>query len=112
MHTNELLTKLGWSSLKEKRNKQKALMMFRIMNGMAPVYLKDIFTRNIGRSVYNLRISSSNLALTAVKTDYYRNSFAYTGAKIWNALADEMNYAKSMRAFKHKLESLNLSFDF
>ena len=44
MHTNELLTKLGWSSLKEKRNKQKAHMMFKIMNGMAPAYLKDIFT--------------------------------------------------------------------
>ena len=40
-------------------------MMFKIKNGMAPAYLKDIFTRNIGRSVYNLRISRSNLALPA-----------------------------------------------
>ena len=107
-----LLNKLGWSSLKEKRNKQKALMMFKIMNGMTPAYLEDIFTRNIGRSVYNLRISRRNVALPAVKTDYYRNSFAYTGAKIWNALPDEMKYEKSMRTFKHKLESLNLSIDF
>ena len=107
-----LLNKLGWSSLKEKRNKQKALMMFKIMNGMTPAYLEDIFTRNIGRSVYNLRISRRNLALPAVKTDYYRNSFAYTGAKIWNALPDELKYEKSMRTFKRKLESLNLSIDF
>ena len=85
-----LLNKPGWSSLKEKRNKQKAIMMFKIMNGMTPAYLEDIFTRNIGRSVYNLRISRRNLALPAVKTDYYRNSFAYAGAKIWNALPDEM----------------------
>ena len=97
---------------KEKRNKQKALMMFKIMNGMTPAYLEDIFTRNIGRSVYNLRISRRNPALTTVKTDYYRNSFAYTGAKIWNALPDEMKYEKSMRTFKRKLESLNLSIDF
>ena len=87
-----LLNKLGWSSLKEKRNKQKAL--------------------KIGRSVYNLRIPRRNLALPAVKTDYYRNSFAYTGAKIWNALPDEIKYEKSMRTFKRKLESLNLSIDF
>ena len=58
-----LLNKLGWSSLKEKRHKQKALMMFKIMNGMTPAYLEDIFTRNIGRSVFYLRISRSNLAL-------------------------------------------------
>ena len=109
---SELLSKLGWSSLKEKRNKQKALMMFKIMNGMTPPYLQDIFTRNIGRSVYNLRISRRDLALPAVKTDYYRNSFAYTGAKVWNALPEEMKYEKSMRAFKNKLESLNLSVDF
>ena len=92
MHISELLSKLGWSSLKEKRNKQKALMMFKIMNGMTPSYLEDIFTRNIGRSVYNLRISRRDLALPAVKTDYYRNSFAYTGAKVWNALPEEMKY--------------------
>ena len=112
MHISELLSKLGWSSLKEKRNKQKALMMFKIMNGMTPPYLEDIFTRNIGRSVYNLRISRRDLALPAVKTDYYRNSFAYTGAKVWNALPEEMKYEKSMRTFKNKLESLNLSIDF
>ena len=79
MPTSELLSKLGWSSLKEKRNKQKALMMFKIMNGMTPAYLEDNFSRNIGRSVYNFRISRRNLALQAVKTNYYRNSFAYTG---------------------------------
>ena len=33
----------GRSSLKEKRNKQKALMMFKIRNGMIPAYLEDIF---------------------------------------------------------------------
>ena len=43
MPTGELLSKLGWSSLKEKRNKQKALMMFKIRNGMTPAYLEDIF---------------------------------------------------------------------
>ena len=46
-----------------------------------------------------------------LKTDYCRNSFAYPGAKIWNVLPDEMKYEKSMRAFKRKLESLNLSID-
>ena len=36
-----LINKLGWSNLKERRNKQKALMMFKIANGMTPRYLKD-----------------------------------------------------------------------
>ena len=81
MPTSELLSKLGWASLKEKRNKQKALMMFKIMNGMTLAYLEDIYEKYRGL-VYNLRISRRNLAPPAVKTDYHRNSFAYTGAKI------------------------------
>ena len=97
MPPSDLLSKLNRPSLKEERNKQNALMMFKIMNGMTPAYLEDIFTRNVGRSVYNLKISRRNLALPAVKTDYYRNSFAYTRAKIWNALPDEMKYEKSIR---------------
>jgi len=53
-----------------------------------------------------------NVALPAVRTNYCRNSFAFTGAKIWNALPDDIKYEKSMRAFKRKLESLNLCIDF
>ena len=102
MPSGELLSKPGCSGLKEKRYKQKTFMMFQSMNGMPPAYLEYIITRNLGRSVYNLRISRRNLPLPAVKTEYYRNSFAYTGAKILNALRDEAKYEKSMRAFKHK----------
>ena len=65
---NDLLSELGWSNVKKRRNQQKALMMFKIMNGMTPAYLEDTFSNNIGKSVYNLRTSRWNLALPAVKT--------------------------------------------
>ena len=80
-------------------------MMFKIFNGMTPAYLEEIFVSNIGRSIYNLRTPRWNLALPAVKTNYYRNSFAYTGAKVWNALPDNLKGEKSTAAFKNKLES-------
>jgi len=51
MPRNILLSRLDWSNLKERRNKQKALIMFRIVNGMTPTYLTNIFSSNIGRSV-------------------------------------------------------------
>ena len=47
-------------------------MMFKIINGqngITPVYLAEMFSTNIGRSVYNLRTSRWNLALPAAKTD-------------------------------------------
>lgn len=74
-------------------------MMLKIMNGMAPEYLEDMaFTGNIGRSVYNRKISKQNLALPKVKTNYFWNCFAYTGATVLNVLTEEMKYEKSMGA--------------
>ena len=52
-----------------------------------------------------------NLALPAVKTDCYRKSFAYTGAKCWNALPDELKCERSFGAIKDRLVSLNLSIE-
>ena len=72
------------SNLKERRNKQKALMMFKIANGMTPRYLKDT-----GASVYNLRTSQDDTTIPRARTDYYRKSFAFTEAKIWNALPND-----------------------
>ena len=69
--TTELLSRLGWTNLKKRRNKQKTLNF----NGMTPVYLEEIFSSNIGRSMYNTRTSRWNLSLPTVKTNYYRNSF-------------------------------------
>ena len=110
--TKDMLEKLGWSNLKERRNKQKALMMFKIINGMTPVYLKDMFSKNIGTSCYNLRTSREDIALPRARTDYYRNSFAFTGAKIWNSLPNDLKCERSLESFKNKLKSLNLCIDF
>ena len=68
--TTELLSRLGWTNLKKRRNKQKTLMMFKNFNGMTLAYLEGIFSSNIGRSIYNLRTSRWNLSSPAVKTNY------------------------------------------
>ena len=85
--------------------------MFKIMNDMTPVYLKEIFSRNVGCSVYNLRTLRWDLALPAPRTGFYRNSFAYTGAKLWNALSNDMECIKSIRGFKNRLEDLSVSIE-
>ena len=54
-----------------------------------------------------------NLALPAVKTDSYRKSFAYTGAKFRNALPDELKCEISFGAIRNRLvDSLNLFIEF
>ena len=109
--TKEILNKLGWSNLTERRNKQKALMMFKIVNGMTTRYLKEIFSARPGASVYNLRTSLDDIAIPRARTDYYRKSFAFTGAKIWNALPNNKKSELSFETFRNKLKTLDLSID-
>ena len=42
----ELLSRLGWTNLKKRRNKQKTFMMFKNFNGMTSAYLEGIFSSN------------------------------------------------------------------
>ena len=79
------------------------------LNGIT---LKDMFSKNIGTSCYNLRTSREDIALPRARTGYYRNSFAFTGAKIWNSLPNDLKCERSLESFKNKLKSLNLCIDF
>ena len=45
------------------RQKQKAIMMSKIVNGLAPTYLFEMFTFNNGSNEYNLRQSELDLEL-------------------------------------------------
>ena len=53
--SNHLLSTLDWERLFLRRKKQKALMMFKTMNGLAPDYLQSLFSQR--HSVSNLRDS-------------------------------------------------------
>ena len=89
----------------------KAIMMFKVLNGMSPKYMEDLFKRETGSTTYNLRASRKNVALLKTRTDYYRKSFAFTGAKPWNALPDNLKEECSLESFKNKLKHVDLSIE-
>ena len=50
-----------------------------------------------------LRASRKNIALPKTRTDYYRKSFAFTGAKLWSALPNNLKEERSLKVSKSKL---------
>ena len=60
--------------------------MFRVVNGMAPACLTDLFTRKEDVTNYSLRGSSTSLQLPLPKTESGKKSFSYDGAKVWNSI--------------------------
>ena len=82
--SNHLLSTLSWERLSLRRKKQKALMMYKIMNDLAPEYLQSLSSQR--HSAYNLRNSEGRLTLSKPSTNDLKRSFSYSGAMLWNNL--------------------------
>lgn len=83
-----------------KKQKQKAVMMFKSLHVLAPVYLTDLF--NERSSYYNQRNSSGKLTLPKPHTNYLKRSFSYSGAQLWNSLPEYVRNIKSTGQFKRE----------
>ena len=73
--------------------------------------MADMFTSQYSSQVYSLRNSTFNFEIPNARTEPYRNSFAFTGAKIWNELPEDFKTAPSLNAFKRKIKSYNFGID-
>ena len=86
-------------------------MMYKIVNGLATSYMADMLSSQYCSQVYNLRNSTLNSEISNARTELYRNSFAFTGAKIWNELPEDLKTEPSLIAFKKKIKTINFCID-
>ena len=101
VNSSLLLETLKWDKLSSKRRKQKAIMMFKSLNGLAPVYLQDLFSER--NTDYNLRDAFRKLNLPKPRTDYLKRSFGYSGALLWNSLPENIRAIRSIGQFKKEI---------
>ena len=101
-----LLNELGWQNLETHRQIQKAVMVYKSLNCLAPDYTfsKFILRSDLFNS-YNLRDSENKLAVPLPRTNYYRNNFCYSGTVLWNNLPTDVRQAKSLTSFRELLTS-------
>ena len=101
--TGPLTDKLDWKTIRELNNNDVAVMMFKIMNNMAPPYLTGMFQPL--RELYEImsRDTNSNLRLPRMSTDMGQRSFSYHGADIWNKIKPNNKTGTSLQSFKRNL---------
>ena len=87
-------------------------MVYKSLNCLAPDYMSSKFiVRSDLFNSYNLRDSENKLAVALQRTNYYRNSFCYSGAVLWNNLPTDVRQAKSLNVFRKLLtSSSNMAF--
>jgi len=103
---NQLLTELGWDNLETQHQKLRAEMVYKSLNGLTPNYLSSKFIlRSDVITSYNFRDSDNKLAIPLPCTNYYKNSFAYSGAVLWNSLPSAARQATSLTNFQQLINS-------
>ena len=93
---------LCWKSLSRQQKIQRAIMVYKALHGLAPDYLKTKFQER--QATYTLRDSENKLKVPFPRTNYYKNSFSYSGATLWNSLPLQARKAESLGVFKRLLD--------
>ena len=77
------------------------IIIFKAIHGIAPHYLSDRTDMHFDIHGYNTREAGSmNVYLPAVHKEIYRNSFLYSGGKLWNELPDFVKNSTNIETFK------------
>ena len=103
---DNLYTSLAWKKLEAQRKIQTASMVYKSLNGLAPQYLKSLFSYRNEVSSYSLRYSEGKLPLPLPRTNCVKNHFSYRGSVLWNSLPIELRQAQTLAVFKHGCSDL------
>ena len=104
--SNLLLAMLRWEKLSLRHKKQKALIMYKTLNELAPDYLQCLFTERHVND-YNLRNLEGKLSLPKPNTNYLKRSFCYSGACLWNNLPQDLKSVCSIGQFKRGIKKVS-----
>ena len=92
---------LKWLKFENRRKLQLAVQTFKVMNNLAPEYLKSDF---VLLSVGNPREtrSGNKLKIPIHRTEAYSRSFAVSAARLWNSIPDGIREKRTLHAFKNE----------
>ena len=96
---SEALDMLGWEPLETRRAKTKAVHMYKVLNGLAPSSLADLFVPKSDITEYDLRGSHTSLQLPHPKTEKLKRSFSYSEAMLWNSLPTDLRNSNTLTDF-------------
>ena len=109
-HTT-LLGKLKWQSISQRVDYQFCLFMFKVINGLAPEYLRGLLSFRTPQIQTRYALNAP-LFIPRPKTEYMKKSFQYHGPFLWNKLPFIIRNTQSLQVFKTKCKSLSTTFFF
>ena len=97
----DLFSESGITKIDKRICYHKSLLVYKYFNKSTPSYFDNLLTPLEKTSAYNTRLQQKkSLHIPKHKTELFKSSFSYSGAKIWNSLPSEIQNANSIYEFK------------
>ena len=84
-HISPVLRELGWPSIKDQLLVRDTTQVYKIVNGLAPLYLSSKLSKRLDTHHYNMR-KRDNLNLPPCRTVTAQRSFYYRAVIAWKSL--------------------------
>ena len=97
-----IIRALGWPTVREMIDLESARIVYKSLNGDAPSYRSDMFTKvNVSttRSLRNLDYDLNDLRVPFLRTTTGQRCFSYQGAKLWNGLSKKTKNRSTLKKF-------------
>ena len=105
LHLLILLSEFGWDTLEQRRAKQLAVTTYKVLNGLLPARLHDIFKNTSQIHYHYLSSSVHNLFIPRPLSEAGKRSFHYGGATLWNSLPTQ---TKNQTTLKNLCQQIKL----
>ena len=99
-----LYRECGWVTLKERRNQQKLIFMYRSVSGLVPPCISDITPHLVHETTdYPLR-NQNNITIPFCRTEISCRSCIPSSITLLNSLDEDLRTAPSVASFKYQLK--------
>ncbi|KAI8493786.1 hypothetical protein Bbelb_281330 [Branchiostoma belcheri] len=99
--SREVLSRLGWKSVRTLHRQHKAMLVYRALDNSLPPHMRGVFIRYRDEASRSTRQSTlDNLIIPRPQLEVYRRSLRYSGATVWNSLPPHVRAAQSLGTFR------------
>ena len=100
---NKLYTESGFLTLKERRERHKLILYFKIINGLAPAYIERYLPPTVAATNPYHRRNPLERQIPKCNNTLFEESFFISTTYLWNSLPESVKLTDSLSNFKRRL---------
>jgi hypothetical protein len=108
-NSNDLIKQLNWMTVAQRRDYMIAILLYKIIQNHNNINSAFNISFNFATDVhnYNTRFAAANsIHLPKARTNYYKRSLSFNGAKIYNSLPSHLFDSVSINSFKARCKQM------